>query len=63
MQTALQQRDNIKRLYLSRQERGRGHASVEDWEGATIEGLREYTKMNKEGLIIAVNDRNIHRLD
>ena len=35
-------------LYVSRTERGRGLASVEDYEDASLQGLNEYIKKKTE---------------
>ena len=40
-------------MYVSRKDRGRGLASIEDSINASIEGLQKYSKKSKEKLITA----------
>ena len=39
----------------------RGLSNIEDCNDATIQGLKEYTKKSKEGLIKAARNSNIKR--
>ena len=61
MHKALHPRDDIDRRYVSRNEGGRGLASVEDSVDTSIRRLEDYTKKNKERLITAIrnNTNNI----
>ena len=43
----------MNRLYVSRKEEGRGLTSIEDCMDASIQGLENYIKKNKERLITA----------
>ena len=47
---ALQQRDDIDRLYMSIKQR-RGLASIEEYIDPTIQGLMKYTEKSHESLI------------
>ena len=57
MHKALHPRDEVDRLYVSRKERGRGFASVEDSVDASIQRLEEYIEKRRGRLIKAT--RNI----
>ena len=56
MYKALNLRDNIDRLYISRKEGERGLASIEDSVDISIQGLKEYIKESKERLIIVARN-------
>ena len=56
MHKALHPRDNVDRLYVSRKEGGRGHASIEDSIDASIQWLKDYIQKHKGGLIIATRN-------
>ena len=60
---ALHSRDDIDRLYVSRKEGARGLTSIEVNLDASIRGLEDHIKMNKEGQITATNNiiNNIRR--
>ena len=59
MHKALQPRDNVDRLYVSRKEGGRGLASIEDRVDASIQRLKDYIEKHERGLITAIrNDTN-----
>ena len=47
-------------LHVSRKERGRGLASIEDSVDASIRGFENYIKKRKERLITAVNNSADH---
>ena len=47
----LHPRDNIDRLYVSRKERGRRHASIKDYVDAQSNGLKNYIEKNKKKII------------
>ena len=53
---ALHPRDEINRQYVSRKERGRGLASLEDSVDVSIQGLKDCIKKCKERLIIEANN-------
>ena len=44
MHKALHSRDDIDKLYVSKNEGISGFTSIEDWVDATIRELKEYTK-------------------
>ena len=56
MQKALHPRDDDDRLYVSRKERGRGLASIEDSVDASIQRLEDYIEKHEEGLITAIRN-------
>ena len=56
MHKALHPRDDRDGLYVSRNKRGRGLATIEDCVEATIQGLKEFTKKSKERLHMAANN-------
>ena len=41
-------REDVDKLYVSRKERWRGLANIEDCEYASMQGLEDYIKMNEE---------------
>ena len=51
MHKALYHRDDVDRLYVSRKERGRGLASIEDIVDASIQRLEDYIEKHERGLI------------
>ena len=59
MHKALHPRDNANRLYVSRNEGGRGLANIEDSVDASIQQLEDYIEKHERGLITAIiNDTN-----
>ena len=50
MHQALRPWDDVDRLYVSRKEGGRGHASIEDSIDASIQRLKEYIRKHEGGL-------------
>ena len=48
MHKALHPKDDTNRLYVSRKQGGRGHASIEDSVDALIRRLEDYIKKAKE---------------
>ena len=56
MHKALHPRDDINRLYVSRKERGRGLASLEDSVDASIQRLEDYIVKHERGLITAIRN-------
>ena len=51
MHKALYPRDNVDRLYVSRKQRGRGLASIEDTVDASIQRLEDFIEKHERGLI------------
>ena len=61
MHKALQTRDYIDKLYVSRKEGRRGITSIEDRVDASIQRLEDYIEKHEGGLITATrNDTNKH---
>ena len=56
MHTALHPRDDVDRLCVSRKERRRGFASVEDSVDASIQQLEDYIEKHERGLITATRN-------
>ena len=56
-----QPRDDVDRLYVSRKERGRGFASIEDSVDASI--LEDYIQKHDGGLITAIRNDNDNTMD
>ena len=54
MHKALHLRDNVDRLYVSREEGGRGLTSTEDSVDASIQRLEDYIQKHDGGLITAI---------
>ena len=52
----LHPRDEIDRLYVSRQKRGGGLANIEYSKNESIQGLDYYIKISKERLITAASN-------
>ena len=59
MHKALHPRDDVDRLYVSRKEGGRGLASIEDIDDASIQRLEDYIQKYERGLVTSIrNDTN-----
>ena len=56
MHKALHPRDDVGRLYISRKEGGRGLASIEDSEDASIHRLEDYIEKHERGLNTAIRN-------
>ena len=56
MHKALHPRDDVDRLYVSRKEGGRGHASIEDSVYTSIQRLKNYIQKHEGGLITATRN-------
>ena len=56
MHKALYPRDDVDRLYVSREEGGRRLASFEDSVDASIQRLKDYIQKHDEGLITAIRN-------
>ena len=54
---ALHPRDDIDKLHVWRKEGGRGLGSIENCIDASIQGLKKYTKKDKERLTNKNNSR------
>ena len=54
MHKALHPRDDVDRLCVSRKERGRGLANIEDSIDASIQRLEAYIEKHEGGLITAI---------
>ena len=54
MHKALDPRDDVDRLYVSRKQGGRGLASIEDTVDASIQRLEDYIEKHERGLITAI---------
>ena len=62
MYKALHSRDDVDRLYVSRNERGREFASIEDSIDVSIQWLKEYIEKH-EGLITATINETEKRME
>ena len=56
MHKALDPRDDVERLYVSRKQGGRGLASIGDTVDASIQRLEDYIGKNERGLITAMRN-------
>ena len=63
MHKALHPRDNVNRQYISRKERGRGFASIEDSVDASIQRLEDYIQKHDGGLITAIRNDTDNTMD
>ena len=54
---------HVDRLYVSRKERGRGLASIEDSVDASIQRLEDYIEKHEGGLIIAIRNDTDNTID
>ena len=62
MHKALQPRDDVDRLHVSRKEGGRGLASIEDSVDALIQQLEDYIQKQDGGLITAIRNDTDNRM-
>ena len=60
---ALHPRDNVNRLYVSRKEERRGHASVEDNVDISIQRLENYIEIHEGGLITSIRNDTDNTMD
>ena len=60
---ALHPRDDVDRLYVSRKEGGRGHASIEGTVDASIQRLEEYIEKHERGLITTIRNDTDNSID
>ena len=63
MHKALQPRDDVDRLYVSRKQGGRGLASIEDTVDASIQRLEDYIEEHERGLITAIRNDTDNTID
>ena len=63
MHKALNPRDDVDRLYVSRKEGGRGLASIEDSVDTSIQRLEDYIEKHKRGLITAIRNNTDNTID
>ena len=63
MHKALQPRDDVDRLYVSRKEGGRGLASIEDSIDTSIQQLGDYREKHEGGLITATKNDTDNMMD
>ena len=61
MHKALHPRDDVDRLYVSRKQKGRGLASIEDSVDASIQRLEDYIGKHEKGLITAIRNNTLSR--
>ena len=60
---ALHPRDDVDRLNVSRKERGRGLASIEDSVDASIQRLEDYIEKHDGGLFTAIRNNTDNTVD
>ena len=63
MHKALHPRDDVDRLHVSRKERGRGLASIEDSVDASIQRLKDYVQKYDGRLITAIRNDTDNTMD
>ena len=63
MHKALHPRDDDDRLYVSRKEGERGHASIEDSVDPLIQRLEGYIEKHERGLITAIRNDTDNTID
>ena len=63
MHKALNPRDDIDRLYISRKEGQRGLAIIEDSDDASIQQLEDYIEKHARGLITAIRNDTENTID
>ena len=63
MHKALHPRDDVNRLYVSRKERGRGLASIEDTVDESIQRLEDYIEKHERGLITTIRNDTDNTID
>ena len=62
MHKAIHPRDDVDRLYVSRKEGGRGHASNENSVDTSIQRLEDYIEKHEWELITAIKNDTNNRL-
>ena len=63
MHKVLHPRDDVDRLHVSRKERGRGLASIEDSVDASIQRLEVYIEKHEQGQITAIRNDTDNAID
>ena len=63
MHKSLHPRDDVERLYVSRKEGRRGHASIEDSVHASIQRHEDYREKHGRGLISAIRNSTDNTID
>ena len=63
MHKALHPRDDVDIQHVSRKERGRGLASIEDNVDASIRWLEDYIEKHEGGLIIVIRNDTDSTMD
>ena len=63
MHKALHPRDDVDRLYVPRNEGGRGLASIEDSVDTSIQRLKDYIEKHEGGLITAIRNNTDNTID
>ena len=63
MHKALHTRDDVDRLYVSRKERERGLASIEDSVDASIQRFEDYIEQHERGIITAIRNDTDKTID
>ena len=63
MHNALHPRDDVDRLYVSKEERGRGLASIEDSVHASIQRPEDYIEKHERGLITVIRNDTESTID
>ena len=63
MHKALHPRDDVDRLYVSRKQRGRGLASIEDNVDVSIQRLEDNIEKYERGLIITIRNDTDNTID
>ena len=63
MHKALHPRDDVERLYVSRNEGGRGLPSIEDSIVASMQRLEDYIEKHEGGLITATRNETDNTMD
>ena len=63
MHKALHAKDDVERLYVPREEGGRGLASIEDSVDTSIQRLEDYIEKHERGLITAIRSNTDNTID
>ena len=63
MHKALHPRDDVDRLYVSRKERERGLANIEDTVDASIQRLEDYIEKHEQWLITTIRNDTEKKID
>ena len=63
MHKTLNPRDDIDRLYVSRKEKGRGRARIENSVDTSIQQLQDYIEKHEGGLITTIKNDTDNTMD